>query len=155
MLPALRVVIPLVARVFLAFVAFGTVAMILRAFSPVHSTSFQEKHLGDVDCSMEVSSIDAALVLQFDAQLLNALQCPELADISGDDRSNSLDALLILQLVAGLKPPPAHMLGELGVYTMKSLGYKSLKLERDGGLVFPQLTSEPIHGNLRGISTSC
>jgi hypothetical protein len=57
---------------------------------------------GDVDCSGVATSIDAQLVLQFDAQLLSALSCGINADVSGDGRVNSIDATLILQYDAGL-----------------------------------------------------
>jgi hypothetical protein len=57
---------------------------------------------GDVDCSGSVNSIDAALVLQLSAALLDELPCPQNGDVSNDGRTNSLDAALILQHVAGL-----------------------------------------------------
>ncbi len=37
-----------------------------------------------------------------DAELLDSLSCEELADVNEDGDANSLDALLILQYVAGL-----------------------------------------------------
>ncbi|MCH7580465.1 MAG: dockerin type I repeat-containing protein [Chloroflexi bacterium] len=58
--------------------------------------------LGDADCSFEVTSIDAALVLQFDAGLLESLDCQSAADVNRDGNVNSIDATLILQDVAGL-----------------------------------------------------
>ena len=58
--------------------------------------------LGDVDCSFEVNSIDAALVLQYDAGLLERLDCQFAADVNFDGSINSIDAALILQDVAGL-----------------------------------------------------
>jgi len=64
---------------------------------------------GDVDCGGSVNSIDAALVLQFDAGLLHTLHCPQNGDTNRDGRTNSLDAALILQYAAGLianLPPP-------------------------------------------------
>ena len=57
---------------------------------------------GDVNCGGGVNSIDALLVLQLDAELLDALACEEHADVNADGDVNSLDALLILQYVAGL-----------------------------------------------------
>ena len=57
---------------------------------------------GDVNCDNNVTAIDAALVLQFDAGLLRSLRCPQNGDLSRDGRINSLDAALILQRVAGL-----------------------------------------------------
>ena len=58
--------------------------------------------IGDADCSFEVSSIDAALVLQYDAGLLETLDCLAGADVNRDGNVNSIDAVLILQDVAGL-----------------------------------------------------
>lgn len=57
---------------------------------------------GDVDCNGRVTSIDAALVLQFGASLISDLACPQVADVNGSGSVNSIDAALILQLVAGL-----------------------------------------------------
>lgn len=57
---------------------------------------------GDVDCSGAANSVDAALLLQFEAHLLLALPCAHGADIQKDGRMNSLDASLILQFHAGL-----------------------------------------------------
>jgi hypothetical protein len=58
--------------------------------------------LGDVDCGGTINSIDAALVLQFGAALLDSLSCQQNADTSGDGNINSIDASLILQHTAGL-----------------------------------------------------
>ncbi len=57
--------------------------------------------VGDVDCSGEVTSIDAALVLQFVAGLLGTLPCHDAADVNESGSINSIDAALILQLTAG------------------------------------------------------
>ena len=59
-------------------------------------------HAGDVNCDSNVTSIDAALVLQYDARLVTSLRCQQNADVNGDGRTNSLDAVLILQYDAGL-----------------------------------------------------
>ena len=58
--------------------------------------------LGDVDCSGTVNAIDAALVLQFGAGLIDAMPCEENADVNEDSEVNSIDAALILQFTAGL-----------------------------------------------------
>lgn len=58
--------------------------------------------IGDADCSSEMNSIDAALVLQFEAGLLESLPCEFQADVNADGTIDSRDALLILQTTAGL-----------------------------------------------------
>jgi alpha-tubulin suppressor-like RCC1 family protein len=58
--------------------------------------------IGDVDGSGSVNAIDAALILQFVAGLLDSLPCPQNADTNGDGNVNSIDAALILQFSAGL-----------------------------------------------------
>jgi hypothetical protein len=65
--------------------------------------------VGDANCSETVDSIDAALILQLSAALLEELACEGDADVNGDGRVDSLDALLVLQFVAGLLDslPPA------------------------------------------------
>jgi len=65
-------------------------------------TPTPERRPGDVDCGGSVTSIDAALVLQLEAGLLQSLSCPQNGDLNNDGRTNSLDAALILQHVAGL-----------------------------------------------------
>jgi hypothetical protein len=57
---------------------------------------------GDADCSGEVNAIDAALVLQFVAELVETLQCQANADANGNGTVNAIDAALILQFTAGL-----------------------------------------------------
>ncbi len=57
---------------------------------------------GDADCDGIVTSVDAAVVLQFSAHLIDAFGCKLQADVYDDGVLNSLDALLILQDVAGL-----------------------------------------------------
>lgn len=58
--------------------------------------------IGDVDCDGDVTSLDAVLILQYTAGLLDALPCPDNGDPSGDGLTNSLDAQLVLQHTAGL-----------------------------------------------------
>ena len=64
--------------------------------------------LGDVDCDYDVSSIDAALVLQLTAGVVTFLFCQESGDVNRDGSTTSVDAALILQFTAGLLPtlPP-------------------------------------------------
>ena len=57
---------------------------------------------GDANCDGIVSSIDAVIVLQFDAGLLDETPCHVQADASFDGIVNSLDAAIILQREAGL-----------------------------------------------------
>jgi alpha-tubulin suppressor-like RCC1 family protein len=59
---------------------------------------------GNANCDAEVSSVDAALILQFQAAVIPALPCPSLADVTDDGEVNALDAALILQYEAGLIP---------------------------------------------------
>ena len=57
--------------------------------------------LGDVDCDGEITSLDANIVLQLAAGLIQSLPCQEVADFNHDGSIDPLDALLILQTVAG------------------------------------------------------
>jgi hypothetical protein len=57
---------------------------------------------GDADADQAVTSIDAQLVLQYDAALIQTLPCPNQADVDGDRRLNAIDASLVLQRAAGI-----------------------------------------------------
>jgi hypothetical protein len=70
--------------------------------------------IGDVDCGGGVNSIDAALVLQYGAGLIDTLPCQQGADVDGDGTVNSIDASLILQYDAGLIPRLRPRLGGRG-----------------------------------------
>ena len=61
--------------------------------------------LGDVNCDGDVSSIDAALVLQLTAGVLAFLFCGDFGDVDGDGNVTSIDAAIILQFTAGLIEP--------------------------------------------------
>ena len=65
-------------------------------------TMTPEVLLGDVNCDGTLTSVDAVLVLQFVARLLQTLPCPENGDIDEDGALTALDAALILQHSAGL-----------------------------------------------------
>lgn len=59
--------------------------------------------LGDVNCDGGwPNSVDATLILQFDAALLDSLPCQDVADPNEDGIINSVDAALILQFDARL-----------------------------------------------------
>jgi hypothetical protein len=60
------------------------------------------KLLGDVDCDQDVDTIDAVLVLQYSAGLLDGLECMTNADVNEDSSVDALDAIIILQIAAGL-----------------------------------------------------
>ena len=55
-----------------------------------------------MSCAGGASSLDAALILQFDAHIIASLPCGDAGDVSGDGRVDAIDALVILQYAAGL-----------------------------------------------------
>ena len=57
---------------------------------------------GDVNCDRIVTSLDAILVLQFNAALIQALSCEAGADVNRDGSVDANDAALILRMQAGL-----------------------------------------------------
>ena len=57
---------------------------------------------GDANCSGNVDSIDALLVLQLIAALIDTVACPNATDANADGTTDAIDAALILQLTAGL-----------------------------------------------------
>ncbi len=57
---------------------------------------------GDVNCDMTLSAIDATLLLQLAAGLVDDVACIHIADVTGDGLVDSRDAMLILQFEAGL-----------------------------------------------------
>ena len=60
--------------------------------------------LGDVNCNEAIDSIDAALILQLTAALIQPFDCPGAGDVNHDGHTNAVDAALVLQYVAGLLP---------------------------------------------------
>ncbi|MEX2158773.1 MAG: choice-of-anchor Q domain-containing protein [Dehalococcoidia bacterium] len=57
---------------------------------------------GDVNGDGRIDSVDAALILQHTAGLLDTLAYPAAADVNHDGRVDSIDASLVLQFAAGL-----------------------------------------------------
>lgn len=57
---------------------------------------------GDTNCDGRVDSVDAALLLQLAARLLDRLPCPASADVNRDGALDTLDAMLVLQFHARL-----------------------------------------------------
>jgi hypothetical protein len=57
---------------------------------------------GDANCDGHVNSIDASLMLQLSAGLVQHLSCEDAADVNHDGHVNAIDASLVLQYVAGL-----------------------------------------------------
>jgi len=56
---------------------------------------------GDADCNMKTNAIDAALILQLVAGLIDDVACPDAADFDEDGDIDAVDASLVLQVVAG------------------------------------------------------
>jgi len=65
-------------------------------------TPEEPKTLGDVNCDGHANSIDAALVLQLTAGLVDGLPCEAHGDVNNDGSIGAVDAALILQQDAGL-----------------------------------------------------
>lgn len=93
----------------------------VNAFPPIYSnvasgtaSDLPMPPVGDADCDGSVTSIDSALVLQFGAGLLAALDCATQSDSNQDGVVDARDALLILQFIASLVsqlPPPSGISG--------------------------------------------
>jgi len=75
-----------------------------RTNTPDGATATPPQELGDVNCNGQTNSIDASLVLQFDADLITTLACMDVADVNGDGLINAIDALYILWIDAGIYP---------------------------------------------------
>lgn len=57
---------------------------------------------GDANCNGTTNAIDAAIILQFDAGILQSVPCPQNADVASFGSINAVDAAVILQFDAGL-----------------------------------------------------
>lgn len=79
-------------------------AAFILSFAPSAHAQEPPPLLGDVSCDGDVTSIDAALILQFDSGLIGPgrLPCPDGGDVNADGRIDPVDAALVLQYVAGL-----------------------------------------------------
>jgi hypothetical protein len=66
------------------------------------ATATRASRSGDANCDGAVTSLDAVLILQLDARLIDELGCQQNTDVNRDRRTNSLDAVLVLWEVAGL-----------------------------------------------------
>ena len=61
----------------------------------------EHKLLGDADCSGEITSLDASWILQYSAEMIDTVPCPDLADVNQDGHVDAVDATIVLQRVAG------------------------------------------------------
>ncbi|OGE09701.1 hypothetical protein A3A60_00010 [Candidatus Curtissbacteria bacterium RIFCSPLOWO2_01_FULL_42_26] len=89
---------PLGRRV--AFPLSSVVLAVAAACTSGHAAG--EVAIGDVNCSGQANSIDAALVLQRTAGLVGSLACEDAGDVNGDGLLNAVDVALMLQKDAGL-----------------------------------------------------
>ncbi len=87
-----------------AILVAGALAATAVAWATVGSASAGETRLGDANCDGFITSIDALLVLQLHAGLIEEV-CGDV-DVNADGEINSLDALFILWPIRGLWPFP-------------------------------------------------
>lgn len=83
----------------------GEMAVILNEDFTVDSIYFTQKtvEMGDVNCDGEISAVDARIVLQYVAGLIEEFELNMFyADVNGDGNITAVDARLILQKVAGI-----------------------------------------------------
>ena len=83
-----------------------SIAMLLlagAAMAPGASAGDPSAESGDVNCDGSANSVDAALILQFEAALKDSFACPDAADVDGDGAVNSIDARIVLELDAGIQ----------------------------------------------------
>jgi hypothetical protein len=72
--------------------------------APPTATEEPAKECGDVNDDGAVDSVDASLILQLKAGLIDSLPNADSADVNGDGEITSVDAALLLQFSAGLIP---------------------------------------------------
>lgn len=91
---------------YLAAAAFVVLLIASLGFSlPVASAAEppeMDAKTGDANCSGDIDAVDAAVVLQFDAGLFEALPCAISADVDCNMVVDAIDASLILQYDAAL-----------------------------------------------------
>lgn len=83
----------------------GKITVVLNEDGTVYSISLEEVEIqpGDVNCDGEVSAVDARIVLQYVAGLIEEFELNMYySDLNGDGEITAVDARLILQKVAGL-----------------------------------------------------
>jgi Tol biopolymer transport system component len=73
-----------------------------RTPTPPPGTATPAGQRGDTNCNGRLDSVDAALILQYDAGLAHSLPCTSNADANRDGHINAIDSALVLQVVAGL-----------------------------------------------------
>ena len=84
----------------LVLIATGIVAAWLATALP--ASTLPSLPPGDPDCDGQLTSRDATIMLQFDSGLIESIPCFHVTDGNVDGYRDSLDALLILQIVAGI-----------------------------------------------------
>jgi hypothetical protein len=71
---------------------------------PADTPTPEPDNCGDVNDDGAVDSVDASLILQLKAGLIDSLPKAAAADVNGDGEITSVDAALLLQFSAGLIP---------------------------------------------------
>src|SRR3989344_3886491 len=92
---------PKIRKIRTAISAAASLSLILLAACATIKAN-ESKNVGDVDCNERTNSIDAALILQKTAGLIDTLACKMAGDVNADNRLNAVDAALILQYDARL-----------------------------------------------------
>src|SRR3989344_4998639 len=114
------------------------------------------QNLGDVNCDGQTNSIDAALVLQKTAKLINTLACKTAADVNGDNQSNAIDASLILQFDARLidNLPVESIKKELPTIDILDETFRGSELLASN-LIWPQdIAVSPVNGKIYFVAKS-